>query len=314
MFTTDIIHFLQSFDSPALLAFMKFISALGLIPFLLLLILGITFGFDFRKGLVLLNLVAWTALLTNFAKEQIDYPRPPDLDSKIYSIYESKPSNNTDQSHGFFDLIPDDILADTRADEFERNGFPSGHTSTQVALWLGIIFLFNKRWTYYLGISIIILTMISRLYLGAHFLADVIGGLFLGFFCCILLLRYIKDSRFYTKRTHNFKSLSFLGFPLLLIPLIGHFSPVIIGSLIGINGAAILQIQLRNVPVNNGYALQRIATALIGVFIYLLAYYLPKILGLPQTGLIALAVYLIISFASFYGALAFCRKINLIRS
>ena len=295
---------------------MTFISTLGLVPFILMIILGITFAFDFRKGLVLMNIVAWTALTTVLLKQNIDFPRPPDVDTTIRTEYKEQVSFDLkdQQPKGFFESFSDELLSKTRNDAFERYGFPSGHTSIQVALWLSMMFLFRRKWAYIFGSSIIVLTIISRIYLGAHFLGDTIGGLILGVIFSLLLLRYIKDSKFYIKRAHNFKSLSFLGFPLLLLPFANHFSPTLIGSIIGINTAAILQLQLMNVPINNGQGLQRAITAVIGILIYLVGFYLPRLVGIPINGYLGILITAILSFASFFGALALCRRINLIRS
>lgn len=316
MFNTEIIHFLQSFDYPWLHSFMEFISALGLVPIILGFVLGICFAFDFRKGLVLINIVAWTALATVTLKQNIDFPRPPDVDLTIQSGFsESVAFDLTDkQPQGFFETFSEEVLSKTRNDEFKRYGFPSGHTSIQVALWLSVILLFRKKWAYFLGYSIIILTMISRMYLGYHFLGDILGGLAIGLIISLALLRYIKNSKFYTKRAHNFKSLSFLGFPLLLIPFAFFFSPTLLGGIIGINAAAILQLQLMNVPVNNGFGFQRAITAAIGIVIYLIGFYLSRLVGIPIEGFLGTLITAILSFASFFGALALCRRLNLIRS
>ena len=156
--------------------------------------------------------------------------------------------------------------------------------------------------------------MLSRMYLGFHYLGDIVGGLAIGVIVSLLLLRYIKDSKFYTKRTHNYKSLSFLAFPLVLLLFLGVFNPKIVGGIIGINLAALLQILIMNVPVNNGYGFQRALTALIGIIIYLIGYYLPMIFGIPIKGYLGVLIMAVLSFACFFGALAFCRKVNLIRS
>lgn len=316
MFNTDIIHFLQSFDYPWLHSFMVFISTLGLVPIILAFVLGITFAFDFRKGLVLINIVAWTALTTVILKNNIDYPRPPDVDITIQNNFKEQVNFDltAKQPVGFFDTFSEEVLSLTRNDDFKRYGFPSGHTSIQVALWLSIMVLFRKKWAYILGFGIIILTILSRMYLGFHFLGDTLGGLAIGLIISLVLLRYIKDSKFYIKRAHNFRSLSYMGFPLLLLPFANHFSPVILGGIIGINTAAILQLQLMNVPINNGQGLQRAITASIGILIYLIGFYLPRLIGIPIDGFLGILITAILSFASFFGALALCRRVNLIRS
>ena len=61
-----------------------------------------------------------------------------------------------------------------------QTSFPSGHTSIAVAFWGTLMLLFRKRWLSILCISLIILVPFSRIYLGVHFIADVLGGYLIG--------------------------------------------------------------------------------------------------------------------------------------
>ncbi|WP_250656865.1 bifunctional DedA family/phosphatase PAP2 family protein [Alkalimarinus coralli] len=71
--------------------------------------------------------------------------------------------------------------------------FPSGHTSGAV-VFLGLIAAFiaqevqqRKRWMVYSLFSIPMLMIgISRLYIGVHWMSDVLGGILLGLFICAL--------------------------------------------------------------------------------------------------------------------------------
>lgn len=55
-------------------------------------------------------------------------------------------------------------------------GFPSGHSQNSTVLWIGLYLTFKKNYLMIISIILIILISISRLYLGLHFLFDVIGG------------------------------------------------------------------------------------------------------------------------------------------
>ncbi len=79
------------------------------------------------------------------------------------------------------------------------SSFPSGHTTLSVVIYGLIAFFSAQRFTRNRGIIytctgiIITLISLSRLYLGAHWFSDVLGGLFLGF--TLLLLTVISYQR-----------------------------------------------------------------------------------------------------------------------
>ena len=72
--------------------------------------------------------------------------------------------------------------------------FPSGHSMISILFFGSIIYLVNKynikyRKTITILLSIfIILVGLSRLYLGVHFLTDVIGGYLCGFIALIIII------------------------------------------------------------------------------------------------------------------------------
>lgn len=246
MFQTDIHHFLQSFSNDFLDFLMQIITALGYQEFLMVLIAFLIFGIHFKKGFLVLQLLLWTGILTFFFKGYFALPRPFHVDSTlqlleglnhgISAIPFSKQGAAT-----FFGLPPFEVISYYRdLGEFSY-GFPSGHTSVAVTVWGGMAILFRKKWLTYLSIAMILLIPFSRLYLGVHFIADILGGYALGgiilFLFYHLVLKTPKLHAFLEKYTFHLdsKSLTFIFIPLVLIPFLPMTAAVIPAFMIGFN-------------------------------------------------------------------------------
>ncbi|MBI5358713.1 phosphatase PAP2 family protein [Candidatus Amesbacteria bacterium] len=78
-------------------------------------------------------------------------------------------------------------------------GFPSQHVASYVVLWGILIYITKNKLLKLLGILMIILVGISRVYLGEHYVIDVVGGYIVGFM--VLWLSWWSWSRFYLQKS-----------------------------------------------------------------------------------------------------------------
>ena len=154
---TATLNFFESIRSPFLIYFFKAVTTLGEWWFILIIVAIISFLF-FRKFKMMPVLILW--LLTIGSA----------IDSYILKVL-------------FHRERPIDSLV-----ENGTFSFPSAHATLAMACYGFIIYLvlknIRREWLRkiiaYLGPMSITLIAVSRLYLGAHYLSDVIAGLLLG--------------------------------------------------------------------------------------------------------------------------------------
>ena len=65
--------------------------------------------------------------------------------------------------------------------------FPSGHVANAATMAVTLAILLQRRWVWAAGAAYVVLMLLSRTYLGAHWLSDTIGGLLLGAAVAVLL-------------------------------------------------------------------------------------------------------------------------------
>jgi hypothetical protein len=90
----------------------------------------------------------------------------------------------------------DETIAAVRAVKQEDFGFISGHASAAAAFALALVFFFGlqkrSRWFVVLALGWALLMGLSRLYLGRHFPADVLGGWLVGGLAVGLSLGFVR--------------------------------------------------------------------------------------------------------------------------
>ncbi|MEE9197408.1 MAG: phosphatase PAP2 family protein [bacterium] len=141
------IRALRQVSSPFLDAFFIAITSTGDILFFLAVVALIYWLWDKRLGLFLVVLLVASGSLNAYLKSLFGSPRPPSFFHKPFPL--------------------------------ASNGFPSGHAQTATAFWSGIALVFRRVWVP-VAVVMVSLVAFSRVYLGVHFVGDVLGGVAIG--------------------------------------------------------------------------------------------------------------------------------------
>lgn len=285
MFQTEINHFFQSFANEWLTTLMKLITDIGYQQFLMFFIVIVLLGIDFRKGFVLCIILLWTGGVSYFLKGYFDLPRPFHVDNTLTLLDGELPDHATFEfskrgATSFWSGLPEDVVAATRQKELE-NGLPSGHTSVAIAFWGSVLLLFRRRWITGICIALMILIPISRIYLGVHFLADILAGAILGGGLLLLayqvILKKEKLDRFMNTRQYKLGGNLHTGFllitPLIFFVLLPPKVFIIIAFLLGF-GLGFLLVAQRGIPMSEAPLRSRVIRTAVGLILLLLTMFL----------------------------------------
>ncbi len=156
-------------------------TALGIEQFFILLLPMIYWCFDQAVGLRLGILFMFSNMINSFFKLLFHNPRPYWISDKVKELYHET-----------------------------SFGIPSNHAQLAATVWGWLAVEVKKKWFSIVAIFLILMIGISRLYLGAHFLSDVLLGWLIG---GLLVWAY---AAWYEKVAAWIEKLS-LGIKLLLI-------------------------------------------------------------------------------------------------
>ena len=156
---------------PSWESWLGFITEFGRFEFYLLFLPLIYWCINKKLGVQLFAVMAITDFTNSTLKHLLRTPRPYWLDATV-------------------GLVSD-------ADY----GLPSGHTQSATVLYLFLAGWLRRRWAYAAAVMIIFVMALSRVYLGAHFVHDILGGLFVGLAILggFLLWRTFIDERYKTR-------------------------------------------------------------------------------------------------------------------
>lgn len=299
MFRTDINHLLQSFDSHFFYRLMEAVSFMGTTYMLLLTILLLIGGLNFRKGFLILNIVGWGVLIMLGAKTYFDYPRPLGVDSTLenFGREQTKEDFRNLQPEGFFSIFSQELLIKSRASEIARHGLPSGHVMIITAAWFGMALLFRNKWLYIFSVALVVLTVVSRMYLGMHYLGDVSLGLIIGLSLLYFFVKLFSKTGLNDELKFNKVNVLFFGAPVVLLLLNKAIPGFQGGALIGLNLGLIAILKLWGEPLLNPSIAKKLLNALLFVIFYFAMFFLSKNLGLAKAGVMSMLVYTGLNFA-----------------
>lgn len=183
MFEVEPNLWLQAFATPWLTALLQAVSFLGYDWIYPLLVLLAGFGARLRPALGIMLALLLAGMATHAIKQACALPRPSDVDTRV--LDKGRPHRPL-VAHGggetVFALPSPQARAAIRASGTGDYGFVSGHVAAATAGWFGLLACFGiRRRAAWAGAAGWVLVMaLSRMYLGRHFLGDVVGGLLVG--------------------------------------------------------------------------------------------------------------------------------------
>lgn len=88
-------------------------------------------------------------------------------------------------------FMADDSIINLRPETSGGYSMPSGHAQSASTVFFGLYQFFKKRYLLIVAIVITVLVAISRMYIGVHYLSDVLVGGLLGILIAYLMYRWI---------------------------------------------------------------------------------------------------------------------------
>jgi len=204
MFNPALNAALQQFQSLGLDLFFHVVTAFGYAVVVIASLSALYWVWDKNKSFGLIELCVFSGLIEHLLKEILQMPRPFQVDPqhvRVLDFFMRWPMGHS----GVHWTIPAE----------PSHSFPSGHAQVAVCLYGGLALHLRKREVTISAVVLIAAVALSRVYLGVHFLGDVLGGLLIG---CILLGLYAMILRL-GNRTNQFPSRALIVSLMLALPV-----------------------------------------------------------------------------------------------
>lgn len=315
MFQTHWHVWLQSiFDAAWMVPLMSFVSALGYEWAYVLLIVVCSFGVRLRAGLGMMLAVLLMSMATHAIKQGAALPRPSDVD--IHVLDKGRPHRALvadGAGDAFWSLPTANAIAALRAQTDPDYGFISGHVGVATAAMTALVLCLGIRargWRIALLLGWPLLMALSRMYLGRHFLSDVLGGWLVGLVVAWLAWQCLPAPAHENRAQHLL--LTILGVGVAAAALTTEIVPAdTAGRYLGLLLVFAL-LHWRGWPLDPYTPWQRIGRvmAVVGLY-FIISRALEAVsiaLGLPDTAVVELLFNAIGNAAIFGGGIAVAKQ------
>lgn len=235
----QILQFLQEIRNPFLTSIMEAITFMAESLFIVVVIALLYWCVDKQKSLKMAWIVLFSSVVNGIVKNIVKMPRP----------------------------FQKGIVTPIRVETATSYSFPSGHTQIATSFWGGAMTIFKDKSAVILGSVFILLTAITRLYLGVHWPIDVIGGIVLGTICVSIANKLIDTQKGFTKVHIAIVGIVAIG--ICILPIDGDLAKAV-GALLGMVVGAYLERNYINFKEKQPWKKQliKIAIGIVGTIIF----------------------------------------------
>ena len=321
MFQIEPVLWLQSLESPGLTWLMSTISLLGYTSVYATLLIVLIFGVRFKQSLFVFLAIVICGILTDGLKRGLMLPRPSDVDVRVIEPGHERPPQLVDGggAKNFWALPSSEAMAAAKIQTDWSYGLPSGHVALATAFFFSLAFFFRSRGIFAFSVCWVLLMSLSRMYLGRHFIADVLGGMGVGVFSVAFAAFLVRPlNREDSKESNALDLLRWTVFAILLLvlaPFVELLDKEDIGRLLGLLLTYALLLRIGGLPLDKGSGWNRSARVLLAVLVFIVIDRLinPLIdsMGLADNSFSMLAAVFLITFIPFIGTVLIARRLKL---
>ncbi len=194
---------------------------------------------------------------------------------------------------------------------------PSGHVAAATAFFLALALFFRSRAVLALSVVWILLMGLSRMYLGRHFIADVLGGVAVGIVAVSVAAFLVRPLTREDSTSPGVSTLSRWTVWVVLLVVLAPFVDLLdrenVGRQLGLLASYALLLRI-GMPSDHGAAWKRSARVLLAVLAYLV---IDRLLNpvmdavcLEDYPLGMLVAQFLITFVSFTGTILIARRLR----